>query len=60
LYFETGFIFSSARDRYGPERQSITEKNKEIFYERGKLNKEKVIKSERKQQIKKVWRSGRK
>jgi len=35
-------------------------KNKEIFYERGKLYKEKVMSSERKQQIKKVWRSGRK
>jgi hypothetical protein len=35
-------------------------KNNEIFYETEKLNKEKVMNSERKQHIKKVCRSGRK
>jgi hypothetical protein len=48
------------RDSYGPERKSVTEKNKEIFCEKEELNKEKVMNSERKQHIKKVWRSGRK
>jgi len=41
-------------------KENQLQKNKEIFYEREKSYKEKVMNSERKQQIKKVWRSGRK